>query len=99
MAGERARAAPPAAPGARVEMLDVELDEPAGGEVEVAITAAGVCGSDVHVVLGDWEGPAPVVLGTAGAGIVTRGRLRRRGPRHQPRQARGGRARGVDPVA
>src|SRR3954467_8117690 len=72
MAGERARAAPPAAPGARVEMLDVELDGPAGGEVEVAITAAGVCGSDVHVVAGDWDVPMPVVLGHEGAGVVMR---------------------------
>jgi S-(hydroxymethyl)glutathione dehydrogenase/alcohol dehydrogenase len=40
--------------------------------VEVAIAAAGVCGSDVHVVSGDWEVPMPVVLGHEGAGVVTR---------------------------
>jgi S-(hydroxymethyl)glutathione dehydrogenase/alcohol dehydrogenase len=58
--------------GEAVEMADVVLDDPRAGEVEVAITAAGVCGSDVHVVAGDWDVPMPVVLGHEGAGVVTR---------------------------
>ena len=66
------RAAVLAAPGKPVEILDVELDDPRVHEVEVAITAAGVCGSDLHVVAGDWEVPMPVVLGHEGAGVVTR---------------------------
>ena len=66
------RAAVLSAPGARPEIVDVELDDPRTGEVEVAITAAGVCGSDLHVVAGDWEVPMPVVLGHEGAGVVTR---------------------------
>ena len=66
------RAAVLAAPGGQVEIADVELDEPRTGEVEVAIAAAGVCGSDLHVVAGDWEVPMPVVLGHEGAGVVTR---------------------------
>jgi S-(hydroxymethyl)glutathione dehydrogenase/alcohol dehydrogenase len=44
------RAAVLSAPGAAVEILDVQLDDPRENEVEVAIAAAGVCGSDVHVV-------------------------------------------------
>ena len=64
------RAAVLDAPGAAVEIVDVELDPPHAGEVEVAIAAAGVCGSDVHVVAGDWEVPMPVVLGHEGAGVV-----------------------------
>jgi S-(hydroxymethyl)glutathione dehydrogenase/alcohol dehydrogenase len=66
------RAAVLRAPGAAVEMADVELEAPRAGEVEVAIAAAGVCGSDVHVVSGDWDVPMPVVLGHEGAGVVTR---------------------------
>ena len=58
--------------GEAVEMADVVLDEPRAAEVEVAITAAGVCGSDLHVVVGDWDVPMPVVLGHEGAGVVTR---------------------------
>ena len=67
----RVQAAVLPAPGAPVEVREVELDAPRAGEVEVAIAAAGVCGSDVHVVTGDWDVPMPVVLGHEGAGVVT----------------------------
>jgi Alcohol dehydrogenase GroES-like domain len=46
-----------------VRVTDVELAQPKAGEVEVAIAAAGVCHSDLHVVLGEWQHPTPVVLG------------------------------------
>ena len=57
--------------GQAVEVTEVELAPPAAGEVEVAIAAAGVCGSDLHVVRGEWDVPTPVVLGHEGAGVVT----------------------------
>ena len=60
MASGLVRAAVLRAAGQAVEMADVVLDEPRAGEVEVAITAAGVCGSDLHVVVGDWDVPMPV---------------------------------------
>ena len=66
------RAAVLGGPGQAVEMADVELAAPRAGEVEVRITAAGVCGSDLHVVQGDWQVPMPVVLGHEGAGVVER---------------------------
>jgi S-(hydroxymethyl)glutathione dehydrogenase/alcohol dehydrogenase len=66
------RAAVLPGPGRPIEISDVELDEPHANEVEVEIVAAGVCGSDLHVVAGDWEVPTPVVLGHEGAGIVRR---------------------------
>jgi S-(hydroxymethyl)glutathione dehydrogenase/alcohol dehydrogenase len=72
MPSDLVRAAILRAAGEAVEMADVVLDEPRAGEVEVAITAAGVCGSDLHVVVGDWDVPMPVVLGHEGAGVVTR---------------------------
>src|SRR5262249_57456243 len=50
---------------------DVELGPAGRGEVEVTIAAAGVCHSDLHVVLGEWPDPVPVVLGHEGSGIVT----------------------------
>jgi hypothetical protein len=43
------RAAVLSAPGAAVEIREVEFDDPRSTEVEVAIAAAGVCGSDLHV--------------------------------------------------
>jgi S-(hydroxymethyl)glutathione dehydrogenase/alcohol dehydrogenase len=57
--------------GTRPALLEVELAAPRAGEVEVAIAAAGVCHSDLHVVNGDWAVPMPLVLGHEGAGIVT----------------------------
>src|SRR5215471_10515067 len=64
------RAAVFSGPGLPVRVTDVELAPPGPGEVEVAIAAAGVCHSDLHVVLGEWPHPVPVVLGHEGSGIV-----------------------------
>jgi S-(hydroxymethyl)glutathione dehydrogenase / alcohol dehydrogenase len=66
------RAAVLPAPGRAVEMWEVSLAAPGPGEVEVEIAAAGVCGSDLHVVRGEWDVPMPVVLGHEGAGVVSR---------------------------
>lgn len=55
----------------RVELTEVELAAPRAGEVEVEIAAAGVCGSDLHVVRGEWDVPTPVVMGHEGAGVVS----------------------------
>jgi S-(hydroxymethyl)glutathione dehydrogenase/alcohol dehydrogenase len=54
-----------------VEVTDVELDPPKEGEVRVAIAAAGVCHSDLHVRNGDWIVAAPLVMGHEGSGTVT----------------------------
>ena len=59
------------APGSVPICTDVELAKPRSGEIEVTITAAGVCHSDLHVVSGDWDIPTPVVLGHEGSGIVS----------------------------
>jgi len=68
----RVRAAVLSGTGERVRVTAVALSPPQAGEVEVAIRAAGVCGSDLHVVKGEWDVPTPVVLGHEGAGVVTR---------------------------
>jgi S-(hydroxymethyl)glutathione dehydrogenase / alcohol dehydrogenase len=65
------RAAVLPGPAQAVEMWDVSLAAPGPGEVEVEIAAAGVCGSDLHVVRGEWDVPMPVVLGHEGAGVVS----------------------------
>jgi S-(hydroxymethyl)glutathione dehydrogenase / alcohol dehydrogenase len=54
-----------------VAIEQVQLAPPRAGEVEVQITAAGVCHSDLHVIRGEWEVAVPVVLGHEGAGTVT----------------------------
>lgn len=58
-------------PSEPVEFTDIELDAPKEGEVRVKIAAAGVCHSDLHVKRGEWEVPAPLVMGHEGSGIVT----------------------------
>jgi S-(hydroxymethyl)glutathione dehydrogenase / alcohol dehydrogenase len=69
--GRQVRAAVFRGPGEPVQVMDVDLAGPEAGEVEVAIAAAGVCHSDLHIVRGDWPHPVPVVLGHEGSGIVT----------------------------
>ncbi len=59
-----------APPEPRARLRTVDLAPPGPGEVEVVIAAAGVCHSDLHVVNGDWDVAAPVVLGHEGSGVV-----------------------------
>jgi S-(hydroxymethyl)glutathione dehydrogenase/alcohol dehydrogenase len=55
-----------------VTVEPIEIDAPYGNEVLVRTVATGVCHSDLHMVDGHMRppGPAPVVLGHEGAGIV-----------------------------
>ncbi|CUU56088.1 S-(hydroxymethyl)glutathione dehydrogenase / alcohol dehydrogenase [Parafrankia irregularis] len=50
---------------------DLEVRPPGPGEVEVRMTAAGLCHSDLAVVRGTIPFPTPVVLGHEGAGVVS----------------------------
>src|SRR5207248_1053915 len=50
--------------------LDTKLRGPRPDEVLVRIAAVGICGTDLHVVKGDWDRPKPMVLGHEGAGVV-----------------------------
>ena len=53
-----------------IEVAEVDLARPGPGEVRVRISAAGVCGSDLHVRRGDWQVPVPLVMGHEGSGVV-----------------------------
>jgi threonine dehydrogenase-like Zn-dependent dehydrogenase len=54
-----------------VRVLDLPAPEPAGDEVRVRVAAAGICGSDLHLL--EW-GPMPVTLGHEIAGHLDDGR-------------------------
>jgi Zn-dependent alcohol dehydrogenase len=64
------RAAVLRAPGAALEVEDVELGSPRAGEVLVRVEAAGVCHTELHYMTGDIACPLPIVLGHEGTGVV-----------------------------
>ena len=57
-------------PDGRLAVEQLRLDPPAHGEVRIRVRAAGVCGSDRHVIDGEWQVPMPAVMGHEAAGIV-----------------------------
>jgi S-(hydroxymethyl)glutathione dehydrogenase/alcohol dehydrogenase len=57
-------------PGRPLEVRELELDGPRAGEVLVRMAAVGICGTDLHMIKGDWQRPTPMVLGHEGAGVV-----------------------------
>jgi S-(hydroxymethyl)glutathione dehydrogenase/alcohol dehydrogenase len=57
--------------GAPLEVQELDLAEPAAGEVLVRLEACGVCHTDLYTASGaDPSGYAPTVLGHEGAGVV-----------------------------
>jgi len=56
--------------GAPLEIEDVTLDPPSGGEVQVRIKACAICHSDIHLAAGEWGGGVPAVYGHEAAGVV-----------------------------
>ena len=58
-------------PKEKMQMLQLELDEPRFGEVRVKMVASGVCHSCLHAYDGSHTGiPMPIVLGDEGSGVV-----------------------------
>lgn len=64
------KAALSASPQAPFEIADVELDEPRDDEVLVAVSAVGVCHSDLTMKSIWPEQISPIVLGHEGSGVV-----------------------------
>lgn len=56
--------------GDRVGIETLQLAPPAHGEVRVRVRAAGVCGSDRHVLDGEWNVALPAIMGHEAAGVV-----------------------------
>lgn len=50
-------------PGERLHMVERALPEPGPGEVRIAISACGVCRTDLHIADGDIHGTLPIVPG------------------------------------
>jgi Zn-dependent alcohol dehydrogenase len=62
----------PYADSPALEIRELELDEPADGEVLVRIVAAGLCHSDLSVIDGSRVRPLPMLLGHEASGVVER---------------------------
>lgn len=56
--------------GAPLVVDDVDVLEPAEGEVSVRLCASGVCHTDLSVATGILQAPLPIVLGHEGAGVI-----------------------------
>ena len=66
----KTRAAVFRAPGEPLEVREIDVEGPGLDDVLVRIAATGICGSDLHLVRGEWRRPTPMVLGHEGAGII-----------------------------
>ena len=67
----KTRAAVAFAPKQKLEIVEVDLDEPRADEVLVQIMATGICHTDAYTLDGlDSEGLFPAILGHEGAGVV-----------------------------
>ena len=56
--------------GQRLEICEVEVQNPGPGEARVELVAAGVCHTDLSVMNSSIPAPLPIVPGHEGAGIV-----------------------------
>ncbi|WP_241731538.1 alcohol dehydrogenase catalytic domain-containing protein, partial [Dietzia sp. B44] len=55
------------------EIVDVDIDDPKAGEVQVKLAASGLCHSDEHLLTGDLQFETyPIMGGHEGAGVVTK---------------------------
>jgi S-(hydroxymethyl)glutathione dehydrogenase/alcohol dehydrogenase len=54
----------------KLEIDDVQIDNPGPREVLIRTVAAGLCHSDLHFMEGKYPCPLPVVLGHESAGVV-----------------------------
>jgi S-(hydroxymethyl)glutathione dehydrogenase / alcohol dehydrogenase len=56
--------------GEKLQVEDVDLEDPGPHQVRVRIAASGVCHSDLSIQNGSLPFPVPAVLGHEGAGVV-----------------------------
>ena len=54
----------------QVELVDLPIPEPKTGEVLIRVSASGICGTDIHILRGEYLGGYPVIPGHEFAGEV-----------------------------
>lgn len=56
----------------QVRLVEVPVPEPADDELLVRVMASGICGTDIHILRGEYLGDYPVVPGHEFSGVVER---------------------------
>jgi len=54
-----------------IYVMEKEIPEPGPGEVLIQVMASGICGTDLHIYLGEYLGDYPVIPGHEFSGLVT----------------------------
>lgn len=54
----------------KLEIVDLEIDQPRGREILIDTVASGLCHSDLHFLEGKYDHELPVLLGHEAAGVV-----------------------------
>jgi 2-desacetyl-2-hydroxyethyl bacteriochlorophyllide A dehydrogenase len=54
----------------RAEVVETDSPLPADSEVLIRVESSGICGTDVHIYLGEYEGSYPIIPGHEFAGVV-----------------------------
>ncbi len=54
-----------------IEVAEIEVADPGPDQIQIAVQAAGICGSDLHLFRGDWAGRPGLVPGHEFGGIVS----------------------------
>ena len=55
-----------------LEVVDLPVPVPGEGQVRIAVVAAGMCGTDLHIMDGTYASAPPVTLGHEMAGVARR---------------------------
>ncbi|MHB1315923.1 MAG: zinc-dependent alcohol dehydrogenase [Christensenellales bacterium] len=55
-----------------IALVDLPVPEPKPGEILVKIMAAGICGTDIHIMKEEYAHTVPVVLGHEFTGVITK---------------------------
>ncbi|MEZ5400019.1 MAG: zinc-binding dehydrogenase [Bryobacteraceae bacterium] len=53
-----------------LELLDWKEPDPEPDQVKMRVTGAGICGTDIHIIKGNWMSRPPVVLGHEWCGEI-----------------------------
>ncbi len=56
----------------RVEVAEVPIPEPGAAEVLIRVEASGICGTDIHILRGEYLGGYPVIPGHEFSGVVVK---------------------------